>query len=434
MTTAAFFPFVGHFYAKPLYIDKALGCYVFDESGRRFLDAYSGVATVSVGHSHPCVTKSVIDQALRVSHTTLLYRTRILDTYLDALASCFPAHLNRFFPVNSGSEAVDFACQVARAHRGRPLIAALATGYHGGSFLTKSVTGIPAWRPVFGGDPDVVFAEVRPCRTCSESGWNADAKMVSGLSAILSAKPSASCSGSCLDPLAAIFKLRGSDIAGLVLEPIPGVGGILTRCAGFFEQLGNLRKQWEFDLICDEVQTGFGRLGKTMFGFQRFGLAPDLVCLGKAIANGFPLGMIVGTEEASKEMGKKLHFSTFGGNPVSCAAANATLQVIKEEKLLDNAEVVGETLLDELRRRLAASPTCIEIRGLGLMVGVELADSASASTALDKCFERGLLIGLGGPNRNVLRIQPPLCFTREMAAETARILSESVPTENLKSV
>jgi 4-aminobutyrate aminotransferase-like enzyme len=277
---------------------------------------------------------------------------------------------------------------------------------------------LPAWQPAIGGDPDVAFAPFPLCRDCPESGWNPRTRRLPDLDR--------DCTGRCLRGLEEILETRGSEVAAVLLEPVVGVGGILTACRGFFTRLSRLRAGGTFDLICDEVQTGFGRLGGDWFGFGRFGMEPDLLCLGKGIANGFPLGMTVGTEQAAAAMAEKLHFSTFGGNPVSCAAALATLEILAEDDLPGNARRTGDFLLCELERSLAPLPGCREIRGTGLMIGVELPDAGSAKMVLERCFEGGLLLGLGGRERNVIRIQPPLSFTREMAATAVSTLASAV--------
>ena len=417
-TTPRLFHFVKPYYEHPLRLAYAEDCYIVDESGRRYLDAYAGVATVAVGHAHPKVNAAAKAQADLGSHSTMLYPTRALQAYLEALQPELPDALCRHFFVNSGSEALDFACQSARAHRRRPLLIAFSEGFHGGSFQAKSVTGLDAWQPAFGNDPHVVFVPVSSCRDCPESGWKAGSKRLTPLEL--------RCSARCLDPLADLLDRRSEEVAGLVVEPVLGVGGVLSPCRGFFDRLQALVDRSGIDLIVDEVQSGFGRCGTGLFAFSALGLRPDLLCLAKGIANGFPLGLTVGTEEISAAMGTKLHFSTFGGNPVSCAAALATLGVLRDENLVANARVVGEALMADLDRRLIGLDPVREIRGLGLFIGIELDSAERARAVHEECFRHGLLIGLGGRLRNVLRIEPPLCFTMEMAARAAEILDTAL--------
>ncbi len=413
-----FFSCVRPLYPTPLIIDHAKDCFVFDENGNRYLDAYAGVASISVGHCRPEVVSRVKEQIDKVNHVSMLYQTRPILDYMDALQKELPDNLNRFFFVNSGSEAVDFACQSVRGFSKKPLLIAFSEGFHGGSFQAKSVTGLEAWQPVFGRDPDVVFFPSSACRSCPESGWNAKTKMISPLEL--------HCDARCLDDLIEMMRKRREEIGGFIIEPILGVGGIITPPAGFFSRLSSECRVLRIPMVCDEVQSGFGRCGKTLFAFQRYDLHPDLVCIAKGIANGFPIGLIVGTKEISEAMSKKFHFSTFGGNPASCAAAIATLRVIEQENLQDNAENVGEWMLRRLDELFLKVPECLEIRGLGLMIGVEFSNPELAIKAVNECFHRGLLIGIGGRNRNVIRLEPPLTFTREMAEQCCRTLFESV--------
>jgi len=412
------FHFVKPYYQQPLRLARAEGCHLVDEAGRRYLDAYAGVATVSVGHAHPRVNAAVKAQADLGSHSTMLYPTRAVSAYLEALQPELPDRLCRHFFVNSGSEAVDFACQAARAHRQRPLLIAFSEGFHGGSFQTKAVTGLDAWQPAFGTDPHVAFIPVGSCRDCPESGWSARSKRLPPWST--------RCSARCLDPLAGLLADRAAGTAGLVVEPILGVGGILTPCRGFFDRLQSLVAAHGIDLIVDEVQSGFGRCGTGLFAFPALGLQPDLLCLAKGIANGFPMGLAVGTEEISAAMGAKLHFSTFGGNPVSCAAALATLGVLRDEDLVRNAREVGDLLMGELDQRLLRVPAVREIRGLGLFIGIELDTPERARAALEDCYRQGVLVGLGGRARIVLRLEPPLCFTPDMAAQVVTAVTTAL--------
>jgi 4-aminobutyrate aminotransferase-like enzyme len=419
MSVPQLFSFVQPYYQNPLLIDRAVDCHVYDESGQAYLDAYAAVASVSVGHANPRVLEAVSAQMTKVHQTTTLYKTRAVETYLEALQKNLPGNLNRHFLVNSGSEALDFACQASRAHRQRPTLIALSEGFHGGTFLAKSVTGIPAWQPVFGRDPNVTFQRLGTCRTCADQPPRTPgSKRLQPLSS--------ACQGACLCSLESYLEEHAHETAGIILEPALGVGGIVVPCRGFFSRLQNFCERFGIDLILDEVQSGFGRCGSRLFLFQLLGLHPTMVCMGKGIANGFPMGMVSAVEQVSVAMAEKRHFSTFGGNPVSCAAALATLRFIQDEHLLRRVEKVGEYLLRGLDEALAAHPACIEIRGIGLLIGIELSDDQIAGKVLEECFRRHLLVGLGGASRNVIRIEPPLTFTTEMADQTVAILKEAL--------
>ncbi|HEY9072119.1 MAG TPA: aspartate aminotransferase family protein, partial [Candidatus Ozemobacteraceae bacterium] len=388
MTTPHLFPFVRHAYRTPLTIDSAEGCRIRSTDGKEYIDAYAGVASVSVGHCNPRVTARVREQAGRVHHTTMLYRTELLTSYLQQLQDVLPDRLCRHFFVNSGSEAVDFACQTARAHRRKPVILAMSEGFHGGSFLTKSLTGLDAWRPAFGGIDDVLFHPVSSCRNCPDSGCSAGCRHLEPLSV--------DCAARCLDELEDTLRIHGDRIAAVLVEPVLGVGGILTPPRPFFRRLRTLCDAFEADLIADEVQTGFGRCGTTLFASDLLDLQPDLVCMAKGIANGYPLGLVSATEDAADALKEFLHFSTFGGNPVSLAAADETLRIIVEEQLPGHVARIGARLLEGLVSSLSETPSVQEIRGIGLMIGIELADTLPAATVMERCYERGLLVGIGG--------------------------------------
>ena len=418
MANGKMFSFVSHYYPEPLYVDKARDCFVYNEAGEEFLDAYAAVASISVGHAHPRVCKAVSEQIERVNQTTMLYRTRVLDNYISELQKHLPKHLNRHFFVNSGSEAIDFACQASRAHRGRSKILALSDGYHGGSFLAKSITGIPAWQPVHGKDAHVAFFHTPGCSTCDEVKRPGVSKRLSILGS--------DCRGNCLGLLEDELNKNADEVASVILEPVLGVGGILIPSRGFFQRLQATCEKHGIDLIVDEVQSGFGRCGSRLFGFQLLGLSPDIVCMGKGMANGFPMGLVSARSQISDAMGNKLHFSTFGGNPMSCAAALETLRIIDEEQLVRQVEQVGEYFMAHLDAALLDQPLCKEIRGVGLIIGLEIENAQAAGKILQKCYEKNLLIGLGGRNRNVIRIEPPLTFTPEMADKATGIIQEAM--------
>jgi 4-aminobutyrate aminotransferase-like enzyme len=420
MTTAALFSCVRPLYDPPLVISHARDCAVFDVQGREFLDGYAGVASVSVGHGNPEVNRRVKAQIDRVVHTSMLYQTEPLNAYIQALHAHVRPELNRFFFVSSGSEALDLACQTARAARRRPLLLVLSEGFHGGSFQAKAITGLPAWQPIYGEDPNVVFLPVPVCRDCSSSGWNAASKRLD--------PHEIACETACLDEFAEFLRKRGDEVAAMVIEPLLGVGGILLPAVRYMRRLVEMCRKQGILVICDEVQSGFGRCGTTLFAYEQLQLRPDIVCMAKGIANGFPMGLVVAREAVANALDEKLHFSTFGGNPVSCTAALATLDVLLERRLPENAHRVGEQLMHDLNDRFLGIPECLEIRGLGLMIGIEFAASALAWRIVQESFKRGLLIGIGGRHRTVVRLEPPLTFTPDMAAKTAHLLYESFLT------
>jgi 4-aminobutyrate aminotransferase-like enzyme len=305
-----------------------------------------------------------------------------------------------------------------RAARPGRLVFAFTDGFHGGSFQAKSLTGLPAWQPIAGADADIRFLEFPRCSSCPQaapfvhrrrltfSGWQ--------------------CDGSCFDPLEREIRDHCSVTAGIFLEPVLGVGGILPAARRFFDRLSQLCGQLRIPLVVDEVQTGFGRCGQSLFVSSRLGLVPDVICLAKGMANGIPMGLVVAVPEIAAAMKEKLHFSTFGGNPLSCAAALATLEVIRSRKLAENAHDVGEYLMDRLAAEIGEDERVVAIRGLGLLIGLEVTSNETAVGVLNECGRRGLLIGIGGRSRTVLRVEPPLTFTREMADDTVQTIASAL--------
>ncbi|MBF0546503.1 MAG: aspartate aminotransferase family protein [Candidatus Riflebacteria bacterium] len=411
------FHFVNHYYDQPLIVERAKDCWIFDSNGRKFLDGYSGVASISVGHANPFVNKAVCEQIELVNHCPMIYQSKPLLKYLNVLQKELPENLNRHFFVNSGSEAIDFACQALRTFSNKPLIIAFSEGFHGGTFQAKSVTGLDAWQPIFGKDENVFFQPISPCKKCPEKIYKKNLENLKGVDI--------ECTAGCLMDLDKFLEENSQNCAGIIIEPILGVGGIILPMKGFFQKLDLICRKYKIPLIVDEVQTGFGRCGSSLFAFQKFGLHPDILCMAKGIANGFPMGLVSASEEISMAMGKKLNFSTFGGNPVSCVAATYTLKYILEKNLLQNSEEIGKFLQSELEKKLSVFPFFREIRGCGLIIGIEVETGDLAKNILISAYKKDLLIGIGGRNRNVLRIEPSLTFSKDMAEMLIEIIVNS---------
>ncbi|MBF0410133.1 MAG: aminotransferase class III-fold pyridoxal phosphate-dependent enzyme [Candidatus Riflebacteria bacterium] len=410
------FHFVRRYHEGKMSAERAENCTIYSSDGKAYLDAYAGVASVAVGHCNPEVNSAVIAQIGKIGHCSNIYESDIQRRYMQALSKELPENLSRYFFVNSGSEACDFACQTMRTRSGKPLIVAFSDGFHGGTYLSKSVTGLDMWKPAVFEDDRVIFAPTPNCRECPEGNFNSRLKRCIPGSSV--------CSGVCLVPAEEMVQRKQGQICGFILEPVLGVGGIITPQQGFFQRLGNIVEKHNLILTVDEVQTGFGRLGGKLFGFQKHELKPDIVCMAKGIANGFPMGLVVSDEKTSLAMSGKFNFSTFGGNPVSCSAAIATLEFIKKNSLIENAAATGEKLMASLSEKLSDIEKCIEIRGEGLMIGIETDSNETANTVMAGCFEKLLLIGIGGNKRNILRIEPPLLFSPDMADKAANIISE----------
>jgi alanine-glyoxylate transaminase/(R)-3-amino-2-methylpropionate-pyruvate transaminase len=390
-------------YRDPLMIVEGRMQYVFDETGRRYLDAFAGIVTVSVGHCHPKVVEAVRAQNERLQHTTTIYLNPNIAEFGKKLASTFPAGsgLEVTYFANSGTEANDVAILMARAFTGNFDVISLRNGYHGGSQTAMALTGHSTWKfgvpHAFG----VHHAQV-PDGYRGPFGYDDPEH---------GAKYAA-------DVLDLIQRGTCGAIAAFIAESIQGVGGVVDMPPGYLPRVYEHVRAAGGLCIADEVQSGFGRTGDGFWGFEHHGVVPDIVTMAKGIGNGAPLAACVTRSEIAQALTSRIHFNTFGGNPVSCAQGMATLNVLLEEKVQDHAREMGERLLKGLRKLQRTRSLIGDVRGRGLMVGVELVKDRATKApakeetldALERCREMGLLIGKGGYHGNVLRIKPPMCL------------------------
>ncbi len=401
-------PGVFHLYKEPLVIVEGHMQYLYDETGKRYLDGFAGIVSVSVGHCHPKIVERVREQVGRLQHTTTIYLHPAIGQFGQALAGHMPAggELSVTYFTNSGSEANEVAVLMSREFTGHPDVIALRNGYHGGTSTPMGLTAESTWR--FKSNPSVSVHHTVPgyCYRCPL-----------GLEY-------PSCDVKCARDVKQVIEHQTSgEIACFIGEPIQGVGGAVTPPREFFQIAYDLVRRHGGLCIADEVQTGFGRTGEHFWGFENWGVTPDLVTMAKGIGNGIPLGACTTRPEIAKVMARKLHFNTFGGNPVSMVQGLATLEVIDQEKIQQNARDVGGHLKGRLTELQDRHELIGEVRGMGLMLGVELVrdrrtkEPAKTETAelLELARERGLLLGKGGLYGNVLRIKPPMCLTRDDA-------------------
>ena len=406
------FPCATTYYEQPLTLVRGEGMHVWDDAGRKYLDCFGGVLTVSVGHCHPEVTDAIVRQAQTLVHTSTLYANPALSDLAEALARMLPGDLDRVFLTNSGTEADETAVLLARVHTGVQEIIVLRYGYSGRSLMAMAASGQAPWKQAGNPVPGFVHAVAPYCYRCP----------------LKLTYPS--CEVACARDVEEVVQTATSGrIAGILAEVIIGSGGFLVPPKEYFQIVADVVRRAGGLFIADEVQTGWARTGK-MFGIDHFGVVPDVMTFAKGMANGTPIGCTATTGAIAASL-KPLSFSTFGGNPVTSAAALATLRVIQKQKLADNARILGERLHAGLRDLQRRYPIIGDVRGLGLMQGCELVrdgkapDPQSVGRIMEGTRRRGVLIGKGGLWGNVLRLAPPLTVSEAQIDELVAALDAS---------
>ena len=406
------FPAVATYYEEPLALVRGEGVYVWDDRGDRYLDCFGGVLTVSVGHANPKVNAAIIEQVKTLQHTSTLYANRPQGELAEKLAEITPGRLKKSFFTNSGTEADDTAIHAAKLATGRHELVVLRHSYSGRSATALSAVGHSTWRPLPAQVPGIVHARAPYCYRCPLKLSYPD------------------CGLACAEDIEdLIMTTTTGEIAAFMAEPVLGVGGFIVPPPGYFERAVEIARKHGGLFIADEVQTGWGRTGDKWFGIEHWDVEPDIITSAKGMGNGVPVGMTTATPEVADKFPGHT-FSTFGGNPVTMAAALAVIRVIEEEDLKRNAAVVGGYLrrrLEELKEKHAVIG---DVRGLGLMQAVELVKDREtkepAPQALLKVFEetkrRGVLIGKGGLYANVIRTGMMLNSTKEHVDELIEAL------------
>jgi 4-aminobutyrate aminotransferase-like enzyme len=398
---------------EPLAFERGEGQYLYAVDGSRYLDFFGGILVASVGHCHPRVTERVCEQVRTLQHTSTLYLHSNVVDLAQKLAETAPGKLRKCFFTNSGTEANEMAVMLAKSYTDAQEVVALRHGYSGRSALAMTLTGHANWR--IGGTQilGIKHAHNPYCYRCAF-----------GLTY-------PNCDLRCAYDIEELIQTETSGrIAAFLAEPIQGVGGFIVPPPEYFEVAAEIVRKYGGLFISDEVQTGFGRTGTKWFGIEHWGVEPDIMTCAKGIASGAPMGATIATAPVADGF-QGLTISTFGGNPVSCAAALATMEVIEEESLAQNSQVVGDHLREKLEELKDKHPLVGDVRGMGLIQGVELVreHKEPARQEIAQVFEatkrRGLLIGKGGLYGNVIRIAPPLNISKGDVDEAARILDEA---------
>ena len=396
------YPSVITYYDEPLALVSGKGNYVYDAEGTEYLDFFGGILTVSLGHCNETITNKTIEQLKKLQHVSTLYPTSPAGELAEKLSKIMPGKLKKSFFTSSGTEADETAILTAQRYTGAQEIIALRHCYSGRSALAMSLTAHAAWRISKTLVPGIHHAIAPYCYRC----------------AFHLKYPS--CDMACARDLEELIQTQTcGKIAAFIAEPILGVGGFITPPKEYFKVAVDIVRKYGGLFISDEVQTGWGRTGDKWFGIEQFGVDPDIMTSAKGMANGLPIGWTAATPEVADGM-KGLTICTFGGNPVSTATALAVIEYIEQEKLAHNAAVVGDHLKQQLMALYEKYPIIGEVRGMGLMQGIELVTDRKSKTpnvaAVLKIFEETkkdhLLIGKGGLYGNVIRITPPLNITK----------------------
>jgi len=388
----------------PVVIDRASGVKVWDENGREYLDCFSGISVVNAGHNHPRVIAAAKAQMEKLVHcSSYLYHVAPVADLAEKIAHIAPPGLTKSFFGNGGAEAIEGALKLARLYTGKHEFISLHASFHGRSWGTLSLTGNQG-RKKRGGPyaPGIAFAAAP---YAYRSLWPNDPE---------------ECARQCAKSIEEVIRFAtAGDVAAFIAEPVMGEGGILVPAKNYFREVKKVLDQHGILFIADEVQSGFGRTGK-MFAIEHYGVTPDILVTAKGIADGFPLSAFTTRSEIAAAYKPGDHLSTFGGNPVACAASLANIQVMEEEKLPSRATETGEYAMKKLRDLQRQNPLIGEVRGLGLMIGVELVRdekltpaNAEAEAIRDALLRQGVLVGVGGVYGNVVRFQPPLIISKE---------------------
>jgi alanine-glyoxylate transaminase / (R)-3-amino-2-methylpropionate-pyruvate transaminase len=412
-------PAIFTMFREPIMIVEGHMQWLFDDTGKRYLDMLAGIVTVSCGHCHPKVTAAIHDQVDRLQHATTIYLHPGMPAFAKKLASKMPEGLDVTYFVNSGSEANDLAIQIARTYTGNSDVIALRNAYHGASPFTNTLTSHSTWKyPV------------------NPSGGIHHAINPDPYRSPFAGTPEEIASKSAADIRDLIRFSTPGKVAAFIAEPIQGVGGTTYGARNYLREAYAVVREHGGLCIADEVQTGFGRTGDHYWGFQNFDVIPDIVVMAKGIGNGVPLAAVTTRKEIAQALTNRIHFNTFGGNPVCMAAGSAVLDVIDEEGLQENCRVVGARLKNGLKKLMAEHAIVGDVRGMGLMLGMELVrdrsskEPAKAETldVLEQAREMGVLFGKGGIDGNVLRIKPPMCITADDADFAVEVLHRALET------
>jgi 4-aminobutyrate aminotransferase len=403
---------------EPIEVERAQGTTITGSDGKTYLDCFSGISVVNAGHNHPKVIAAAKEQMDKLVHCcTYVYYSPTAGRLAKRLAEITPGKLQKTFFSNSGAEAIEGAMRLAKQFTGKKELIALTQSFHGRTAGTLSITGNFGRKkgsgPYLSG---VAFAPAPHFYRCPFKTSTPD-----------------DCAAACAEAIEeAIRSQTSGDVAAFIAESVLGEGGIIVPPDNYFKYARAVCDKHGILFICDEVQSGFGRCGK-MFAIEHYGVEPDIMATAKGIADGFPLGAFTARADVGGAFKPGDHLSTFGGNPVSCAAALANIDVMLDEKLPENSAARGAQILKRLQKFAESAPLIGDVRGKGLMIGVELVKDKQKTPAVAEtkevrrlCREAGVLVGAGGTFANVIRLQPPLTLSAAEADRICDVVSDAV--------
>lgn len=398
------------YYSEPIHLVRAKGTRAWDGAGKEYIDLIGGIVSISVGHNHPRIKakmKEMVDGDA-IQHTTYIYLSGYMEDLAKKLAELAPIDSPKCYFTNSGSEANEMAILTSRVATGQAMLVALRHCYHGGTAVTMGVCGHSTWKYDGQIQSSVVHAVEPYCYRCPFGAARG------------------SCSLECAEDIKGVIETATTGkIAAFIAEPILGVGGFIDPPKEYFKRAYEIVKSYGGLYISDEVQTGLGRTGDAFFAIEAAGVRPDFITMAKGLGSGAPIGACIAKGSAADSMSKRLHFNTFGGDPYQTMQAALVIDIIREEDLIANAKRVGAKLIEGFRSFAGEFPLIGDVRGRGLMIGLELVrDRKTKLPAHDETVkllnlakDQGLLLGKGGLKGNVIRVAPPLTLNEDEADE-----------------
>lgn len=414
-----FVPTAYLYHKKPLQLTRAKGEYVWDEKGNRYLDGIGGIVAISAGHNHPKIKQALFEMLEndQIQHTSLLYLTQYPVELGKEIVAQAPKGLDKVAFTNSGSEAVEFALMAARHETGETVVVNLRHGYHGGTATALAHCGHHTWR--FRGQPVAgVTSALEPnCYRCPFG------------------KMPDSCALECAKNVETTIQTSThGKIAAFIAEPVMGVGGFIDPPKEYFDEVVKIIHNYGGKYISDEVQTAAGRCGGSFFLSKELEIDADAITMAKGLGNGAAIGAVVMKPDFCEKMAGKFYFNTFGGDPYQTRQAKVTMEIIREENLIENARQMGKRLKEGLKELMKRHLLIGDVRGRGLLIGFELVkDRATKEPApfetgelMDLCKEKGVLLGKGGLFGNVIRVAPPLSIKAEQIDTLLKAVDESL--------